>query len=56
MKKPDNYMLNPIFQKIVNCFWCGGTGTIPLNPNNLDDERETECPECEGTKTQEIMQ
>jgi len=34
----------------TECDRCLGTGMVPHDVNNLDDERLDECPQCEGNK------
>ena len=31
------------------CAECLGTGSVPVNPKDLDDNREKDCPACGGT-------
>jgi DnaJ-class molecular chaperone len=34
--------------EIVECELCHGTGSVPHDVNNLDDDRFDDCPNCDG--------
>lgn len=47
----DNQVARPIryHKKFFECITCHGKGTVYLNPD-LDDDREIECPDCNGDR------
>ena len=56
MKRIENHMAKKVrwVDMWEPCHNCWGTGTVPLNVNDLDDEREIECAQCNGEGGHEI--